>query len=93
MAKLPWYIKVAPAVTPTLTGDLAIEDHLGRSDIQVGFWSNGEGFTISIESDGAKQPPRELELTWQEWDGVKRLLRAMREREREDEAKARKRNA
>lgn len=91
MGRRPWYLKSGPDVVPTLTGDLAIEDHLGRSDIQVVFWANGEGFTIGIESDGAKQPPRELELTWQEWDGVKRLLRAMGQRERDDEQR-RKRN-
>lgn len=93
MSKLPWYIKHGPVVTTTLEGDLTIEDHLGRSDLQVRFWSNGEGFTIGLESDGAKQPPRELDATWQEWDGIKRLVRAMETREREEATKKGRRNA
>lgn len=90
MSKRPWYIKHGIEVQVAITGDLTIEDHFGRSDLQVRFWTNGEGLTIELESDGAKQPPRELDLTWQEWDGVKRLLRAMEIRERE-EAKQKRR--
>lgn len=53
-----------------------IDDHLGKSELRVFEWGNGEGFTIELDDDGLEKNQR-LELTWNQFDAIKACVEAI----------------
>ena len=69
-----WFFVMLPRVQSTKAVMCTVDDHLGKSDIMIDTWWSGEGFTLQIASDGKK---REMEISWQEWEAIKRSIDAI----------------
>lgn len=54
-----------------------IEDHLGKSEVRVCDWGNGEGFTIVLDDDGMEEKYQRLDLTWSQFDAIKACVEAI----------------
>ncbi len=54
-----------------------IDDHLGKSELRVFEWGNGEGFTIELDDEGMGEKQQRLELTWSQFDAIKACVEAI----------------
>lgn len=84
--KLPWFIKRPPEAITVACATVDINDHFGHEVLCVTEWANGEGFDLHIAPD--KGPEIRTPLTWQEWDALKRAVRAMRAHEKQVDDRA-----
>lgn len=66
--ELPFGIIHEPHVAKTVSVDVSIDDHLGKSSVLVQTWGNGEGFTVHVIEGNDEW---RLDLTDTQWTALK----------------------
>lgn len=78
---LPFGITTKPSVSKTHAALVSIDDHLGKSDVMIQTWWNGEGFTLTI-GEGAKS--QMIDISHVQWTATKMAVRAIKNAESEE---------
>ena len=83
--RLPFGITHLPRTCDTKASLIRVDDHLGKSDVSIQTWWNGEGFTLQIDSEetipSLVRPPQSIDISWQEWEALKLLVKDITKKE------------
>jgi hypothetical protein len=71
-----------PRVQSTHACLVSVDDHLGKSDVMVNTWWNGEGYTIIVTDE--KDDEREIDLSHTQWEAVKAAICEISKAERSE---------
>lgn len=74
MSELPFGIASKPSLKSVRHVDVLVDDHLGKSSVDLLEWANGEGFTLSVWAGKDKS---EIDLTYSQITAFKLCLKTM----------------
>ena len=67
------------SVWPAVEMRVDVDDHLGKSNVHVHKWGNGEGFTVyitDVDEDGRLGKEQSIEITESQFAAIKKCLNA-----------------